>query len=88
MPSLPVAAFLLEPVQRITRYPLLLRRLYAVQKETPEYDEKIFDLAQISMLIVLAEQAAESADRLSYCASESKRHQRLSGLKRVLYIFS
>ena len=88
MPSLPVAAFLLEPVQRITRYPLLLRRLYSVQKETPEYDEKIFDLAQISMLIVLAEQAAESADRLSYCARESKRHQRFSGLKRLLYIFS
>ena len=48
-------------VQRITRYPLLLKKLYSVQKETPEYDEKILDLAQISMLVVMAEQAAESA---------------------------
>ena len=54
----------------------------AVQKETMEYDEKVLDLAQISMLVVIAEQAAKSADNLTYC------EEKLGLFQRLLYIFS
>ena len=60
----------------------ILTLLNAVQKETTEYDEKVLDLAQISMLVVIAEQAAKSADNLTYC------EEKLGLFQRLLYIFS
>ena len=81
--SLPVAAFLLEPVQRITRYPLLLKRLHAVQKSCPGYDEKVLDLAQISMLVAMSEKAARSADQMDSFYSGFKSHKKSSKLRHV-----
>jgi len=58
MRNLPVCAFLLEPVQRITRYPLLLKVLRDELETSPDYDEKVLDLGQLNVVIVLAEQIA------------------------------